>query len=77
MTSYLTSPFTILALGALTLLSFVAALFMWISDDFVLDGQVVPATDARIFFWRITLSVACLVFASLTCLCLRQTYKTS
>jgi hypothetical protein len=77
MTSHLTSPFTFLVLFAFSLLSLAAALFMWISDDFVLNGQVVPATDARILVWRIALSVACIVFAGLTWLCLRQSPRTS
>jgi hypothetical protein len=81
MTSHLTSRFNwrigLLVFGALALLSFAAALFMFVSDDFVLGGQVVPATDARIVVWRIGLGVVGVVFASVTWLCLRQTRRLS
>ena len=58
--------------GALALFSFAAALFFFISDDFVIRGQVVPATDARFVSWRVGLSVAGVFCVALTWLCYRQ-----
>jgi hypothetical protein len=52
--------------SALTLLSFAAAFFLFISDDFVVNGQVVPATDARFVVWRIGLTLAGMLFAWLS-----------
>lgn len=61
-----------LALMALSLLA--AAGFLWISDDFVLQGQVVPATDARIMLWRISLTLGGLLCGVTAFVCY-QSYR--
>ena len=79
MTLHITSRFNwrvgFFVFGAMTLLSFAAALFMFISDDFVIRGQVVPATDAGIVAWRIGLSAVGMAFTSLAWLCHRQSRR--
>jgi hypothetical protein len=67
----------LLVFAALALLSFLTALFLLVSDDFVLGGKVVPASDPRILAQRIGASVACIVFAGLAWLCFRQNRKLS
>jgi hypothetical protein len=57
--------------SALALFSFAAAFFVLISEDFVINGQVVPATDARLVVWRICLSPAGIVSAAWAWLCYR------
>ena len=61
--------------GALALFSFAAALFFFISDDFVIRGQVVPATDGRFVPWRVGLSLAGVFFVALAWLCHRQSRR--
>jgi len=62
-------------IGALALFSFAAVFFLFVSDDFVIQGQAVPATDARFVVWRICLSLAGLICAALAWLCCRQTRR--
>jgi hypothetical protein len=61
--------------GALAVVLFVAAFFACVSDDFVIRGQVVPGTDARVVAWRICLSLAGVLFAALACLFYRQSRR--
>ena len=63
--------------GGLALLSFGAALFMLISDDFVIRGQVVPASDAKFVPWRAGLSLAGVFSVLLAWLCHRRSRKPS
>ena len=81
MTSHLTSRLTwrigSFLFGALALLSLAAALFFFISDDFVIRGQVVPATDARFVPWRVGLSVAGALCIALAWLCHRPSHRGS
>ena len=76
MTSELRSRFIwrtgVFVFGGLALLSFGAALFMLISDDFVIRGQVVPASDARFVPWRVGLSLAGVCSVLLAWQCHRQ-----
>jgi len=76
MTSHLTSRFTwrigLFGFSILALFSFAAALFFFISDDFVIRGQVVPASDARFVPWRVGLSLAGVFSVFLAWLCYRQ-----
>ena len=61
--------------GAMALFAFAAPLFLVISDDFVIRGQVVSATDGRFLVWRIGLALAGMVFATLAWLCYRREGK--
>jgi len=61
--------------SALALFSFAAALFVLASDDFVIRGQVVSATDARVVVPRICLSLTAMFSAALAWLCYRQSRK--
>ena len=78
--TFMTSHFTpcwswwigVLVFGALALISFAAAFFFFISDDFVIRGQDVPASDARFVPWRAGLSSAGLLSVVLAWLCYRQ-----
>lgn len=76
MTSHLTSRLSwrigSFVFGTLALFSFAAALFLFISDDFVIRGQVVPATDVRFVSWRVGLSVVGVLTVALAWLCQRQ-----
>ena len=63
------------ALGALALLLFAATLFFLISDDFVINGQVVPATGARFIVLPIVLAAAGTASATLAWLCHRRLVK--
>jgi hypothetical protein len=76
MTSHLTSRLNwrtvSFVFGALALFSFAAAPFFFISDDFVIRGQVVPATDARFVSWRVGLSLAGVFSVASAWLCHRR-----
>jgi hypothetical protein len=76
MTSHLTSRFNwrigVFLFGAFALFLFAAALFFFLSDDFVIHGQVVPATDARFVPWRVGLSVGVVLSALLAWRCYRH-----
>jgi ABC-type nickel/cobalt efflux system permease component RcnA len=50
--------------GVLALLSFAAALFVFVSDDFVIRGQVVSAADSRVVMWRVSLSLVAILSAA-------------
>ena len=65
------------ALGVLAFFLTVAALFVCISDDFVIRGQVVLGTDPRVAAWRICLSLAGVLFAALAWLFYRQSRRGS
>ena len=61
--------------GALALFSFAAALFFFISDDFVIRGQVVAASDARFVPWRVGLSLTGVFSVLVAWLCHRQSRR--
>lgn len=63
--------------GALALFSVGAALFFFVSDDFVIGGQVVPASDARFVPWRVGLILAGVFCILLAGLCQRQSRSAS
>ncbi len=76
MTSHLTSSFSwrvgSAVFGALGLLLLAATLFLVVTDDFVIRGQVVPASDPRFVPWRIGLSLAAVFSALFAWLCYRR-----
>jgi hypothetical protein len=63
-----------LAFAALALLLLLAAGFLWISDDFVLRGQVVPATNPKIMLWRFSFTLGGL-FCGITALVCYRCYR--
>jgi len=69
--SYLNSRIGLYAFSTLALLALAAAFFMFISDDFVIRGQVVPASDATMVLWRNCLGLAGVCFGALAWLCCR------
>jgi len=60
---------------SLALFSFAGAVFFLVGDDFVLGGEVVPASDARILALRLGLGLAGLVFAILAGVCYRHMHE--
>jgi hypothetical protein len=61
----------------LALFSFAAAVFLFAGDDFVLGGEVIPATDARITSLRIGAIAAGIVSTVLAWLCYRHMQRLS
>ncbi len=81
MRSHLTSFFTrrigSAVFGALGLFLLAVTLFIFVSDDFVIRGQVVPASDARFVPWRVGLSLAAVFSLLLAWLCHPRTRSAS
>ena len=61
--------------SALALLAFAAALFVLISDDFVVGGQIIPATDPGVLAWRSCLILAGVFSGILAWFCYRHSCR--
>lgn len=76
MTSHITYfRIGLVVFSALGLFLFAATLFFLVSDDFVIRGQIVPASDARFVPWRLGLSLAGVFSILLAWLCRRQSRR--
>ena len=61
--------------GALAVLAFVTMGFVLISDDFVIHGQVVPASDSRVKMWWVSLGLVGLLSTALAWFFHRQSRR--